>query len=128
MSFWDIVWFLFISFAFIAYLMVLFSIFSDLFRDRDMSGFVKAIWIVLLVLLPLITSLVYVIARGPGMARRNAEGMAKQRQDTEAYIRDVAGQGGQGTPAQEIARARELLDANLISQTEYERLKEKALV
>ena len=69
MSFWDIVWFLFISFAFIAYLMVLFSIFSDLFRDRDMSGIVKALWIVLLVLLPLITSLVYVIARGPGMAR-----------------------------------------------------------
>jgi hypothetical protein len=127
MSFWDIVWFLFISFAFIAYLMVLFSIFSDLFRDRDMSGIVKALWIVLLVLLPLITSLVYVIARGPGMARRNAEGMAKQRQDTDAYIREVAGQG-QTTPAQEIARARELLDADLISQSEYERLKEKALV
>lgn len=127
MSFWDIVWFLFISFAFVAYLIVLFSIFSDLFRDRDMSGVLKAVWIVLLVLLPLITSLVYVIARGPGMARRNAEGMAQQRQDTEAYIRDVAGQG-QSTPAQEIARARELLDANLISQPEYERLKEKALV
>ncbi len=125
MSFWDIVWFLFISFAFIAYLMVLFSIFSDLFRDSDTSGFVKAVWIVLLVLLPLITSLVYVIARGPGMARRNAEGMARQRKEQETYIRDVAGEGS--SPAQEVARARELLDANLISQPEYERLKEKAL-
>ncbi|WP_432479937.1 SHOCT domain-containing protein [Nocardioides sp. GXQ0305] len=126
MSFWDIVWFLFISFAFIAYLMVLFSIFSDLFRDSDTSGFVKAIWIVLLVLLPLVTSLVYVIARGPGMARRNAEGLARQRRDQEAYIRDVAGQGS-SSPADQIARARELLDADLISQADYERLKEKAL-
>ena len=125
MSFWDIVWFLFISFAFVAYLMVLFSIFSDLFRDSETSGFVKAVWIVLLVLLPLITSLVYVIARGPGMARRNAEGMARQRKEQESYIRDVAGQGS--SPAEEVARARELLDANLISQPEYERLKEKAL-
>jgi hypothetical protein len=125
MSFWDIVWFLFISFAFVAYLMVLFSIFSDLFRDSEMSGFVKAIWIVLLVLLPLVTSLVYVIARGPGMARRNAEGMARARKDQEAYIRDVAGTGS--SSAEEIARARELLDANLISQPEFERLKEKAL-
>ena len=126
MSFWDIVWFLFISFAFIAYLMVLFSIFTDLFRDSDTSGFVKAVWIVLLVLLPLVTSLVYVIARGPGMARRNAESMARARKDQETYIRDVAAQGS--SPAEEIARARELLDANLISQAEFDRLKEKALV
>ena len=126
MSFWDIVWFLFISFAFIAYLMVLFSIFTDLFRDSETSGFVKAVWIVLLVLLPLVTSLVYVIARGPGMARRNAESMARARKDQETYIRDVAAQGSR--PAEEIARARELLDANLISQAEFDRLKEKALV
>ena len=64
MSFWDIVWFIFISFAFVAYLMVMFSILSDLFRDRDTSGIVKAVWVVALIFLPFLTSLLYLIIRG----------------------------------------------------------------
>jgi hypothetical protein len=126
MSFWDIVWFIFISFAFVAYLMVMFAIISDLFRDQDVSGFVKAIWIVMLIVLPLITSLVYVITRGREMTRRNAEGAARQRQEQDTYIREVAGRSS--TPADQIARAREMLDAGVITQPEYDRLKEKALV
>ena len=70
MSFWDIVWFIFISFAFMAYLMVMFSIITDLFRDPDASGFVKAVWIVALIFVPFLTALVYLIARGKSMAER----------------------------------------------------------
>ena len=125
MSFWDFVWFMLISFALVAYLMVLFSIFGDLFRDPDTSGVGKAVWIVALVLLPLITSLVYVIVRGRDMTRRAAEGASQQRQAQEAYIRDVA---GGSSPTEEIARAREMLDAGLITEPDYERLKAKALV
>jgi hypothetical protein len=125
MSFWDIVWFIFISFALMAYLMVLFAIFGDLFRDPDRSGFVKAIWIVLLILVPMLTSLVYVVMHGRDMTRRKAEGLATQRREQEKYIREVA---GQASATEEIARAREMFDAGLISQPEYERLKEKALV
>jgi hypothetical protein len=125
-SFWDVMWFVFVSFAFVAYLMVLFRIFGDLFRDPDTSGIVKSVWIVALILVPLITSLVYLIVRGRGMVQRDVEGVAKMRKEQDAYIRDVA--GSHRSPAEEIAHAREMLDAGLITQPEFDRLKEKALV
>ncbi len=124
MSFWDVVWFIIISFAFIAYLMVLFSILGDLFRDRDTSGWAKAIWIVALIFLPLLTSLVYLIVRGPGMAERSARSAESLKQAQDAYIREAA---GRATPADQIAQARTMLDQGAISQEEYERLKAKAL-
>src|ERR1700709_252304 len=100
MSFWDVVWFIFISFAFVAYLMVMFSIISDLFRDREASGIAKAVWIVALIFLPLVTSLVYLITRGNGMAERAARGAEVAKQHQDAYIRQVA---GQNTPTDQIA-------------------------
>ena len=125
MSFWDIVWFIFISFAFVAYLMVMFSIITDLFRDGETSGFVKAVWIVALIFLPLLTSLVYLIARGGGMAERSARSAEAMKQQQDAYIREVA---GKTTPADQIAQAKAMLDAGAISQEEYDTLKAKALV
>jgi hypothetical protein len=125
MSFWDVVWFIFISFAFVAYLMVLFSILGDLFRDRDTSGVAKAAWVVALIFLPFLTSLVYLIVRGRGMTERSLRQAVVSRQQQDAYIREVA---GQTTPSDQIAQARALLDAGAISQPEYEALKTKALV
>lgn len=125
MSFWDVVWFIFISFVFVAYLMVLFSILSDLFRDRDTSGWVKAVWVVCLIFFPFITALVYLIARGKGMTERSMRSAEQAKAQQDAYIRDVA---AKATPADQIAQARAMLDAGTITQTEYERLKEKALV
>ncbi len=125
MSFWDIVWFIFITFAFVAYLMVLFSIITDLFRDREESGVMKAVWIVALIFVPLITSLVYLIVRGKGMSERSAQTAQAVKQQQDAYIREVA---GKATPADQIAQARAMLDAGVINQTEFERLKDKALV
>ena len=124
MSFWDVVWFIIISFAFIAYLMVLFAIIGDLFRDRDTSGWIKAIWIVLLIFVPLLTSLVYLIARGGGMAERTmsaAEGAKKQQDE---YIRNVA---ASSSPAEQIKHAKDLLDSGAITQEEFASLKAKAL-
>jgi len=125
MSFWDIVWFIFISFAFVAYLMVMFSILSDLFRDRDTSGIVKAVWVVALIFLPFLTSLLYLIIRGRGMAERAARSAELARQEQDAYIRHVA---GKPTPVDQIAQARAMLDSGAISQSEYDALKTKALV
>jgi Phospholipase_D-nuclease N-terminal len=125
MSFWDVVWFIFISFAFFAYLMVMFSILSDLFRDRETSGIAKAVWVVALIFLPFLTSLVYLIVRGRGMAERGARSAELAKQQQDAYIRQVA---GRTTPADQIAQARAMLDAGAISQSEYDTLKEKALV
>jgi hypothetical protein len=125
MSFWDVVWFIFISFAFVAYLMVMFSIIGDLFRDRDVSGVAKAAWVIALIFLPFLSSLVYLITRGTGMAERagRAAEVARQRQD--AYIREVA---GKTTPTDQIAQARAMFDAGAISQSEFDALKTKALV
>jgi hypothetical protein len=125
MSFWDVVWFIFISFAFVAYLMVMFSIITDLFRDRNVSGPAKAAWVVALIFLPFLTSLVYLIARGRGMSERAFRSAAEVRQQQDAYIRQVA---GQTTPTDQIAQARAMLDSGAISQSEYDTLKTKALV
>jgi hypothetical protein len=125
MSFWDVMWFIFVSFAFVAYLMVMFQILFDLFRDRDVSGVAKAAWVVGLILLPLITALIYLITRGKGMAERGVRDAAAAKQRQDEYIRETAG----GTsPAEQIAQARALRDAGDITEAEYTTLKEKALV
>ena len=109
---------------FVAYLMVLFQIISDLFRDKDTSGWVKAIWIIALIFFPLITALVYLIARGRGMAERQAATVGRMQEAQDAYIKSVA---GSKSAAEEIAQAKSLLDSGTISQAEYDTLKAKAL-
>lgn len=125
MSFWDAMWLIFISFALVAYLMVMFSIITDLFRDREASGFAKAVWVVALIFLPFLTSIVYLVVRGRGMSERSVRSAEALRQAQDAYIREVA---GKTTAADQIAQARAMLDSGVISQPEYDRLKEKALV
>jgi SNF family Na+-dependent transporter len=124
MSFWDIVWFILISFAFMAYLMVMFAIITDLFRDPDASGFAKAVWIIALIFLPFITSVVYLIAKGKGMGERQARSAEQMREQQDTYIKQVA---GSAAPSEQIAKAKTLLDSGTITPAEYERLKEKAL-
>ncbi len=124
MDFWDFFWLMVYSFFFVAYLMVLFQIIADLFRDRELSGWWKALWIIFLIFLPVITALVYLIARGRGMAQRQLEGAVKAQHDTESYIREVA---APAAPADQIASAKALLDAGTIAPAEFERLKAKAL-
>lgn len=124
MSFWDVVWFIVITFAFVAYLMVVFSILGDLFRDRATSGWAKAVWVVALIVFPFLAALIYLIARGGGMAERRTQDVAAAKEQTEEYIRQVA---GSVSPIDQIAQAQKLLDSGAISQPEYERLKEKAL-
>lgn len=108
-------------FAFIAYLFAVFSIVGDLFRDTALGGGVKALWLIFLFFLPFITALVYVIARGRGMADRAAQQAQRQREATERYIRSVAA----GTPdgPEQIAFAKQLLDEGTITAEEFERLK-----
>ncbi|MER7251294.1 PLDc N-terminal domain-containing protein [Kribbella sp. NPDC000426] len=125
MSFWDIVWFIIISFAFVAYLMMLFSIITDLFRDSATSGWVKAIWLVALLFFPFLTALIYVIARGKGMAQRTAASHADLQRQQDDYIKQVA--GSSTSPADQIAQASSLLDNGKISQAEFDALKAKAL-
>lgn len=122
-TFFQFIWLVIVSFAFVAYLIVLFQIVTDMFRDKDQKGWHKAIWIVFLIIFPLITAVIYLIARGSGMAQRQASYVQQAKSDTDAYIRDVAGR----TPTQEIADAKSLLDAGTISAEEYDKIKAKAL-
>jgi Mn2+/Fe2+ NRAMP family transporter len=124
MSFWDIVWFIFISFAFMAYLMVMFSIISDLFRDPDASGVAKAVWILALIFLPFFTALLYMIVRGREMGERSMRQAQRMQGEQEAYIREVA---TSASPADQIAQAKSMVDSGAITPAEFERLKEKAL-
>jgi len=90
-SFWDVIgWFLW-SFIFITYLFALFYIIGDLFRDHRLNGWWKALWIVCLVFVPFLTALVYLIARGKGMAERSAAAAREAQNATDAYIRQTAG-------------------------------------
>ena len=124
-DFWGFIWFVFWVYVLFAYLRVLFSIITDLFRDHELNGWWKALWIILLLFVPFITALVYVIARGRGMARREVSSMRRQRAETDSYIRDVAGTAS--SPAAEIATAKTLLDSGAISQSEFDSVKKRAL-
>jgi ABC-type multidrug transport system fused ATPase/permease subunit len=122
-NFWDLIWLMFSAFVFVAYLTVMFQVVADLFRDSELSGFGKVAWIVGLILVPFLTALIYVLARGSGMARRQQAAVQKAQNEAESYIRQVAGK----SPADQIADAKRLLDAGTISADEFARLKAKAL-
>jgi ABC-type multidrug transport system fused ATPase/permease subunit len=122
-SFGDLLWYSIIIFFFVTFLMVLFYIFGDIFRDHDLNGLGKTLWILFIIILPLLGSLIYLIARGQGMSERSVKA-AKEMQDAQnAYIRDVAG----SSAADQIHKAKELLDSGAISQAEYDAIKAKAL-
>ncbi|MET9029038.1 SHOCT domain-containing protein [Nocardia sp. NPDC004168] len=122
-SFWDYVWYTILVFAFVAYLIVLFQILVDLFRDHSVSGFAKAVWVIALVVFPYLAALVYLVVRGRGMALRAQHAQAEAKQATDQYIREVAGR----SPAESIADAKALLDSGAITVAEFEQLKAQAL-
>ena len=122
-NFWDLIQLLLSTFVLIVYLLILFQIIGDLFRDSELGGGFKVLWIIGLVILPGLTAIVYIIARGRGMAERQRASLARAKSDTDAYIRNVAGK----SPAEQITDAKALLDAGTINQAEFDRLKEKAL-
>lgn len=122
-NFWDVLTLIFSTFLFVAYLFVLFQIVTDLFRDSETGGVAKALWIIGLIFLPMLTAIVYIIARGKGMATRQKASLERMKSESESYIRQVAGR----SPAADIAEAKSLLDAGTITPAEFERLKAKAL-
>ena len=122
-NFWNVIWIIFWSFAFVAYLFALFAIVADLFRDHKLNGWWKALWILFLIFVPFLTVLVYLIARGRGMAERSAREQKQVQRATDDYIKQVAG----ASKADEITKAKQLLDNGTITQDEYASLKAKIL-
>ena len=123
--FLDVLWTMIIFFCWVAWIWVLIVIISDLFRRHDTSGWIKALWVVFLIILPFLGVLIYLIANGSGMSRRQAESVRASQEQFDSYVKSVAGSGGGS--ASELAQAKQLLDSGAITQEEYEKLKAKVL-
>jgi type VI protein secretion system component VasK len=110
-------------FLFVAWIMVLFSIIGDLFRDHQLSGWTKAVWILFLIAIPFLTALIYLIVRGQGMRDRSIKEQAEVRRHFESYVRETAGT----TPVDELHKLNDLKEKGAISDAEFERMKAKLL-
>jgi putative oligomerization/nucleic acid binding protein/phospholipase D-like protein len=120
--FLDILWTMFIFFLFVIWIWILITVFVDIFRRKDTTGFKKALWIIFVILTPYLGVLIYLIVNHDGMADRNIRQMEAQQQATDQYIRSVA-----GGAAAEIEKAKGLLDSGAITQAEFDSIKQKAL-
>lgn len=127
MDFWSNIWNIltvfFWAFVLISALLLLFSVISDLFRDKELSGIWKAVWIFFLIGLPILTSLIYLVARGEGMAKRSQREIKEAKEATDSYIKSVAG----SSPADELLKAKQLFDSGVISEGEFVKLKGQIL-
>ena len=116
--------FLAVTFLFMAYLMILWVILGDIFRDRELGGFAKGIWIFALIFFPWITALIYFIARGKGMQERALDEAKRMQAMQQEYIRATA---ASANPMEQISQAKQLLDAGAITQVEFDAIKAKTL-
>ncbi len=110
-------------FIFVAWIMVLFTILSDLFRDHDMSGWGKAFWVVFLIFIPFVTALIYLIVRGSGMRDRALKEQAENKKHFDDYVKQTAGT----SKVDELASLSELHDKGKVTDAEYESMKAKLL-
>jgi hypothetical protein len=113
-----------VFFAFVIWFWLLITVFADIFRRHDIGGGKKTLWIIFVIILPFLGVFIYLIAEHKGMADRNVQAMQAQQAQTDAYIQSVASSGG---AADEIEKAKQLLDSGAISQAEYDAIKAKAL-
>ena len=124
LSLGEFLWSLLVIFFMVIYFMMLFYVIVDVFRRHDASGGKKALWLLFLLVAPLLGLLIYLIANGDHMAKRNVDAAQAQQKQFDSYVRETAGSGGS---AAEIEKAKGLLDSGAISQAEFDQLKAKAL-
>jgi hypothetical protein len=113
-----------IFFAFVIWIWLLFTVFVDLFRREDASGWVKVGWIVLIILLPYLGVFIYLIAEHKGMTERSVRQQESAKSEMDQYVRSAA---GRSDPTEQIAKGEELLKQGTISQAEFDQLKRQAL-
>ncbi len=120
--FLEVLWTMILFFAWLAWIWIAITVFVDIFRRHDMSGWGKAAWVVFVIVVPFLGVLIYLIAQHDGMRERSVKSAQVQQQAFDQYVKDAA-----GGSAAEIAKAKELLDSGTISQTEFDRIKQRAL-
>jgi len=122
-EFLTFLWSLIVIFFMVVYFFILFGVIVDVFRRHDIGGGKKAVWLLFILFFPLLGLLSYVIVNGHGIAERQAKDAQKSQAEFDDYVKTVSG----GDSAEQIAKAKELLDAGTISQAEFDQLKAKAL-
>lgn len=122
----DMIWTTIWVFFLILFIWVFIAIVSDLFRDHETSGLAKALWVIALILFPLIGSLVYLIVRGDGMAKRSAAQQQAAKAEFDSYIRETAGTGGTGQ-VDDLHRLAALRDSGTITDAEFEQMKARVV-
>ena len=122
--FLSVMWTLLVIFAWVIWFWLLITVFMDLFRRHDISGWVKALWIIFVIILPFLGVLVYLIAESKGIAERTQNQAQQSQEQFDDYVKTVA---AQSDPAEQIAKAKGLLDSGAITQAEFDSIKAKAL-
>ena len=120
--FLDIIWTMIVIFAWVIWFWMLITIFGDIFRRRDTSGFSKVAWMIFVIVLPFLGVFIYMIANSKGMAGRSQKQVEAQQAQFDSYVKSVSG-GAAG----EIEKAKGLLDSGAITQAEFDGIKAKAL-
>jgi len=111
-------------FFFVIWIWILITILTDLFRDHETSGWVKAAWVLFLVFIPFLTALIYLIARGSGMRDRTIKAQAEAKQHFDSYVRE---QAHASSPADELHKLNDLKDKGALSQEKFDKAKAKLL-
>ncbi len=119
--FWSMLWF----FLFFIWIWLLISLFGDIFRSKDLSGWGKALWTIFIIILPFLGVLVYLIVRGNSMQERALQDAANRESQFRGYVQSVATTGGGA--ADELAKLADLRDKGVISDAEFQAAKAKAL-
>jgi len=122
--FLEVFWTMLIFFAFVIWIWILITVLIDLFRRHDTSGWMKVLWIIFIIVLPYLGVFVYLIAEHKGMAERAIKQQQSAQKQMDEYVKSVA---GSTDPTEQIAKAKQLLDAGTISQAEFDQIKQKAL-
>jgi predicted PurR-regulated permease PerM len=122
--FLSVFWTLLVIFAWIIWFWLLITVFADLFRRHDIGGGVKALWIIFVIVLPFLGVLVYLIAESHGIAERSQKQAQQSQAQFDDYVKTVA---AKSDPAEQIAKAKGLLDSGAITQAEFDSIKAKAL-
>jgi hypothetical protein len=125
--FLDIFWTMLVFFMWVIWFWILITVMIDIFRRHDISGWLKAVWVAFVVFLPYLGVFIYLIAQGKGMAERRSEDVRASQAAFDERVRSAAGTSGGADPADQIHKAKQLLDSGAITQAEFDAIKQKAL-
>ena len=121
----NLFWTMLLFFGFVVWIWLLIVVFGDIFRSHDMGGFAKALWVLLVIFLPLLGVLIYLIARGGKMQERASQDARQQQQEFDTYVQEVAGSGA--NPADQLTKLAQLRDEGVITEQEFQAQKAKVM-